>query len=98
MTTPVFIGDEVSASGWRLIGVRAIAVDGDAVAQAFEAALDKAELLLVTAACAEELDGARLDAAVRRARPLVLVVPDAANRLAPPDLDRRVDRVLGIEQ
>jgi vacuolar-type H+-ATPase subunit F/Vma7 len=98
VTTPVFIGDEVSASGWRLIGVRAIAVDGDAVAQAFEAALDDAELLLVTAACAEELDGARLDAAVRRARPLVLVVPDAANRLAPPDLDRRVDRVLGIEQ
>lgn len=98
MTTPVFIGDEVTASGWRLIGVRAIAVDGDAVAQAFEAALDDAELLLVTAACAAELDGARLDAAVRHARPLVLVVPDAADRLAPPDLDRRVDRVLGIEQ
>ena len=98
MTIPVFIGDEVTASGWRLIGVRVIAVEGDAVTQAFEAALDDTELLLVTAACAAELDSARLDSAVRRAQPLVLVVPDAADRLAPPDLDRQVDRVLGIEQ
>jgi hypothetical protein len=29
---------------------------------------------------------------------MVLVVPDAANRLGPPDLDGNVDRVLGIEQ
>ncbi len=98
MTTAVFIGDEVTASGWRLAGVRVIAVDGDAVLQAFEAALDDTDLLLITAACAAELDRARLDAAVRRAQPLVLVVPDAAERLAPPDLDRQVDRVLGIEQ
>jgi hypothetical protein len=28
---------------------------------------------------------------------MVLVVPDAANRLVPPDLDGKVDRVLGIE-
>ena len=98
MTNPVFIGDEVTASGWRLTGLQVIAVDGDAVAGAFEAALDDTELLLITAACAAELDSVRLDAAVRRARPLILVVPDAAGRLAPPDLDRQVDRVLGIEQ
>lgn len=98
MTTAVFIGDEVTASAWRLIGAHVIAVDGVAAAQAFEAALQDAELLLVTAACAAGLDSARLNAAVRRAKPLVLVVPDAANRLAPPDLDRRVDRVLGIER
>lgn len=98
MTTPVFIGDEVTASGWRLVGVRAIAVDADTVAQAFEAALGDTDLLLITAASAAGLDAARLDAAVRRAQPLVLVVPDAAERLAPPDLDRQVDRVLGIEQ
>ena len=98
MTTAVFVGDEVTASAWRLIGVHVIAVDGVAATQAFEAALQDAELLLVTAACAARLDSARLDAAVRRAKPLVLVVPDAANRLAPPDLDRQVDRVLGIER
>jgi len=35
---------------------------------------------------------------VQRGKPMVLVVPDAANRLVPPDLDGKVDRVLGIEQ
>ena len=98
MTVPVFIGDEVTASGWRLIGARAVVVDVDTVARSFEAALIDTELLLITAACAAWLDGAMLDAAVRRAQPLILVVPDAADRRAPPDLDRQVDRVLGIEQ
>jgi vacuolar-type H+-ATPase subunit F/Vma7 len=98
VTTAIFIGDEVTASAWRLIGAQVIGVQGDGAAQAFEAALEDADLLLVTAACAAGLDSERLDAAVRRAKPLVLVVPDAANRLAPPDLDRQVDRVLGIER
>lgn len=98
MTVPAFIGDEVTATAWRLIGARAMAVDTGNVAAAFEAALGETGLLLITSACAAELDGQRLDAAVRDAKPLVLVVPDAAERLAPPDLDREVDRVLGIER
>jgi vacuolar-type H+-ATPase subunit F/Vma7 len=95
---PVFIGDEVSASGWRLIGVHAIVADRDTVAGAFDAVPGDTELLLVTAVCAAGLESGRLDAAVRRGKPMVLVVPDAANRLRPPDLDGKVDRVLGIEQ
>jgi vacuolar-type H+-ATPase subunit F/Vma7 len=98
VTIPAFIGDEITATAWRLIGVRATAVDEGEVTRAFDAALGEAGLLLITAACAAELDGGKLDAAVRRAEPLILVVPDAANRLAPTDLDREVDRVLGIEQ
>lgn len=98
MTVPVFIGDEITATAWRLIGVRATTVDEGDAAQAFDAALGEPGLLLITAACAAELDGDKLAAAVRRAEPLILVVPDAANRLAPPDLDREVDRVLGIER
>jgi vacuolar-type H+-ATPase subunit F/Vma7 len=80
------------------VGVRATAAESGKVPAAFEAALAEDGLLLITAACAAELDSERLDAAMRRARPLVLIVPDAANRLAPPELGREVDRVLGIEQ
>ena len=98
MTIPAFIGDEITATAWRLIGVRATTVNEGDVAQAFDAALGETGLLMITAACAAELDGDKLDAAVSRAKPLILVVPDAANRLAPPDLDSEVDRVLGIEQ
>ena len=98
MTVPAFIGDEVTASAWRLAGVRATAVDGGSLPAAFAAALADDGLLLVTATCAAELDSEQLDAALRHAQPLILVVPDAVNRLAPPDLGREVDRVLGIEQ
>ena len=98
MAAPVFIGDEVSASGWRLVGVRTIVADRDTVAGAFDTLPGDTELLLITAVCAAGLGTGRLDAAVRRGKPMVLVVPDAANRLAPPDLDGKVDRVLGIEQ
>ena len=98
MPVTIFIGDEVSATAWRLIGVRATAVDTGSVAAAFDAAVGDTGLLMVTAACAREVDSERLDATVRDAKPLILVVPDAANRVAPPDLDKQVDRVLGIEQ
>ena len=97
MPVTIFIGDEVSATAWRLIGVRATAVDTGSVAAAFDAAVGDTGLLMVTAACAREVDSERLDAAVRDAKPLILVVPDAANRIVPPDLDKQVDRVLGIE-
>jgi vacuolar-type H+-ATPase subunit F/Vma7 len=98
VAVPVFIGDEVSASGWRLIGVHTIVADCDDAAGAFDAVPGDTELLLVTAVCAAGLESGRLDAAVQRGKPMVLVVPDAANRLGPPDLDSKVDRVLGIEQ
>ncbi len=98
MAAPAFIGDEVTASAWRLIGVRATAAEAGGAAAAFESVIGNDGLLLVTAACAVELDSERLDAALRQAQPLILIVPDAANRLLPPDLDREVDRVLGIEQ
>lgn len=98
MTIPVFVGDEVSASAWRLVGARTIVADGNDAEKAFDAALEDAELVLVSAVSAAALDSEKLAAALRRAKPLVLVVPDAANRVAPPDLDKAVDRVLGIEQ
>ena len=75
-----------------------MAVGPGNVAEVFEAEIGDTELLLITAACAQELENGRLDAAVRRAKPLILVVPDAADRVEPPDLDKEVDRVLGIEQ
>jgi vacuolar-type H+-ATPase subunit F/Vma7 len=95
---PAFIGDAITASAWRLIGVHTTAVEAGKAAEAFDSAIGYDGLLLITAACAAELDSDRLDAALRQARPLILIVPDAANRLAPPDLDSEVDRVLGIEQ
>lgn len=97
MTAVVFIGDEVTAAGYRLAGARTIVPRAGVVREAFEAALDDAELLLVTAACAAEIPAGQLDHAVRAGAPLVLLVPDAGDQVAPFDLSIEVDRALGIE-
>lgn len=98
MTAPVFIGDEVTASAYRLAGmVTHVPEEGD-VANAFAAAAGAETLVIITAECAATLPGDVLREAVRRADPLILVVPDGGNRHLPADLDNRVDRVLGIEQ
>ena len=96
--TAVFIGDEVTAAAYRLAGVTAQTPKISDVRRVFEQAFDEANLVLITADYARVLDEESLHAAIRRAAPLVLVVPDGGNRYWPEDLDARVDRVLGIEQ
>jgi len=98
MPAPVFIGDEVSAAAYRLAGIDTRVPQSSAVGHEFELALHAANLVVITAEFADQLSGEMLHKAVRRAAPLVLIVPDAAGRVQPADLDRQVDRVLGIEQ
>lgn len=96
--TAVFIGDEVTAAAFRLAGVTAQAPKISDVRRIFEKAFDDADLVIITADYARALDEESLHAAIRRAPPLLLVVPDGGNRYWPEDLDARIDRVLGIEQ
>jgi len=94
----VFIGDEVTAAAFRLAGLTTQAPEISDVRPEFEQACDEASLVIITADYARALDEESLHAAICRADPLVLVVPDGGNRYWPEDLDARVDRVLGIEQ
>jgi len=96
MAGVIFIGDEVTAQGFRLAGAGTQVPAKDAVAEPFEQALRRADLVLITADAAGKLDADTLDRAVRAASPLVLVIPDAALRTMPPDSADAVERVLGI--
>ena len=96
MAGVTFIGDEVTAQGFRLAGANIRMPQKDGVAASFADALRKADLVLITAAAAGELDADTLERAVRAAAPLVLVIPDAAFRVTPPDPADAVERVLGI--
>jgi vacuolar-type H+-ATPase subunit F/Vma7 len=98
MPAPVFIGDEVSATAYRLAGIDTRVPERTTVGREFGMALHAANLVVITAEFAAQLSEDVLHQAVRRAAPLVLIVPDAAGRVQPADLDRQVDRVLGIEQ
>ena len=96
MAGVIFIGDEVTAQGFRLAGANIRVPKKGAVAASFADALRKADLVLITADAAGELDADTLERAVRAAAPLVLVIPDAAFRVTPPDPADAVERVLGI--
>jgi len=97
-TRCAFIGDEVSAVGFRLAGV---AVHCPAPAQApalFRRLRGEAALILLT----QEAQGWVGEAAVRAATlagwPLVLVIGDVRGRHSPPDIAALIRRQLGMAE
>lgn len=97
MTSPiVFLGDEVSAAGFRLAGVAVQVPLEGAEQQALAEAASSAELVLLTAALARRLPPALLERYQSGARPLLGIVPDINGGVWPADLAADIRRHLGI--
>ena len=96
MNAAVFLGDEVTGAGYRLAGADVRVPTGDDIDREFRRALQDSDFVILTTGCAAMLPRAAVDEALRRADPLVLIVPDAVERLEPPDFDKVVARTLGI--
>ena len=97
MATPVFVGDEVTAAGYRLAGARVrVPAAGDEAA-ALAAARAEAPLVLITAACAARVDTGALRVALAALAPLVVGVAEAQRGAMPPDLAARLRGQLGLE-
>jgi vacuolar-type H+-ATPase subunit F/Vma7 len=94
---PVFLGDELSAAGFRLGGIEARTPPPGEELAFFERARREAPLLLLTAALAARLPAELLAAVQHAGRPLVVIVPDVRRRTAPLDLVRALRRQLGME-
>jgi vacuolar-type H+-ATPase subunit F/Vma7 len=93
-----YIGDEVTAAGYRLAGAeRRVPAEGETTEVFRRAVADGAELILLSADRAAEIDAAELDAALVATRPLTAIVPGALGGPAPPDVAREVRLALGIE-
>ena len=97
MPAPIFIGDEVSASAYRLGGARVRVTSGDEVATDVAWACREAELVLITAEFAAKLPSDELLRAQSRLRPLMVVVPDVRGRVPLPDLSKWIRAQLGLE-
>jgi vacuolar-type H+-ATPase subunit F/Vma7 len=93
---PIFIGDELTAAGYRLAGARVLTPALDQVAPSFVEAQRMAALIVITAQYAEQLPPGELDAARARGA-LVAVVPDVRRQAALPDVAARLRRELGME-
>jgi len=92
-----FIGDELTATGFRLAGAAVFVVAPAEAADALEAARAGSELVLIAAGHARSVDPDVLDEALRSVRPLTVVVEDILSRQPPPDLERAMRRALGVE-
>jgi len=98
MAAPVYLGDEVSAAGFRLAGVEVrVPQRGDETAALSSARAD-APLVLVAATVAARVVAGELRAAVAALTPLVLIVPDIDRATPVPDLARRLKKLLGLEE
>jgi len=97
MRVPIYLGDEVTAAGYRLAGAHVrVPAPADANA-AFEEARALAPLVIVSAAFAVHIDATELRAALTALQPLVLIVPDARGEIPRPDLAARLREQLGME-
>ncbi len=98
MAAVYFLGDQVSAVGWRLAGVSIVVPKEGEEAARFAELLSQAELLLVTAELAEKVPQKLLEQALTSITPLVLVVPDVRGHIPVPDLAKRMQSQLGLVQ
>jgi len=97
-SAPVFLGDELSAAGFRLGGALARSPGPGEEAALFEWARQQAPLVLITPAVADRLPPEQLARALAATAPLVLIVPDVREREQPPDLTQALRRQLGMEE
>lgn len=98
MTIPVYIGDEVSAAGFRLAGLQVrVPAEGE-YQQALDWAMDQGPLVLISTAVAEQIPAQELDVYLSRVSPAVVVVPDLTGDVPMPDLSTRLRRQLGLQE
>ncbi len=96
MEPPCFIGDEVSAVGFRLAGFRTeVPAPGEEAAR-LHRACEEAALVLVTAEVAARVPESELRHLQAAPGPLLLVVPDVRGRSTVPDLGAGLRRQLGL--
>jgi vacuolar-type H+-ATPase subunit F/Vma7 len=97
MTAPIYLGDEVSAAGYRLAGALVRTPGAGEAAATLAWARSRAPLVLLSAAVAAAIDEAVLRPALSALAPLVLIVPDLHGEVPVPDLGTRLRALLGLE-
>ena len=98
MSAPVFIGDELSAAGFRLAGVRIRTPQPEDLLKVMEWARRNTTLILITSEFAAMLSAQDFERFVTRESPAFLVVPDIRAKTTVEDLNARFRTQLGIAE
>lgn len=98
MTAPIYIGDEVSAAGFRLAGLRVRVPAAGESQRELEWAMQQAPLVLLSTTAAAEIPQQRLDDYLSSRSPAVVVVPDVHGAVPMSDLSTRLRKQLGMHE
>ena len=93
----IFLGDELSATGFRLAGLDARTPAQGEEAAGLEQALKEGRSVLLGARFASLVPAATLEAALTLLQPMVMVLPDWDGSVFAGDPAAKVRRVLGFE-
>ena len=96
MAITEYIGDEVSAAGYRLCGVYAQAADRNNASSLIRRACERASLVLVGSSAAKHLHSTELDSLLASVNPPVLIIPDFCGSQTVPDIATRIHKQLGM--
>jgi vacuolar-type H+-ATPase subunit F/Vma7 len=92
----VVVADELTAVGWRLAGAQ-VSITGPAdVEERFRQALQRAEVVMITAELAARVAAPQLQAALEAFPPLTLIIADLRHTQEPPDLEAQARGALGV--
>jgi vacuolar-type H+-ATPase subunit F/Vma7 len=100
MPVPEFIGDEVSAAGYRLAGLNVTiiedAISAERLVSMIRQACTRTSLVLIGSDIADRLPQAELETLLAGIEPSLVVVPDIRCRAPTPDLAARLHKQLGM--
>lgn len=96
--TIAYVGDPVSAAGFRLAGARIWSPPAGGEAAALAQARRAAKVVLLSEEVGAALAPAQLDAALAALQPLVAIVPPAGGGVSAADPAERVRVQLGLER
>lgn len=97
MAGAVFIGDELSAAGFRLAGVETVVAAPGQAGAALQEARGAADLVIMTAGLAGHVPAEEIEAVLRAGAPALAIIPDVLFSARGPDFAARLRRTLGIE-
>lgn len=98
MALCAFLGDELTALGFRLGGVECHSPTPAETPALFRGLRERVQLILLTAQAAQALPPDLLRKTQAAQRPLVLVIADVRRRVLPPDQVEQVRRQLGMAE
>jgi vacuolar-type H+-ATPase subunit F/Vma7 len=96
MPVAEYIGDEISAAGYRLCGVDVHIANKHNALSLVRQACERASLVLLGSSTALTINNKELDALMLRIQPPVMIVPDAGELQSVPDISPLIYKQLGM--